>query len=220
MEVCWEIMVCAYIIADILIKGFVYYCFARPFMLNKKGALWSGIAYSATMIILYFIPPEMDNMAAYSLGVLAGFFVMCGTDRRNYCQKIFIATTFFSLRWLCAYMTTIVSGIGEQWIAQISYLSEHPVRRLAAYGGIWFLELVIGFAIIGISVNCIVRAYVYKRENMRIKEMFMLCAPSIVGMTEYGIIKRYQTYFETVTGEVYWGNYSGLSFLHYAVSII
>ena len=89
--------------------GYILFRFAMPFMENKKGAVCIGIAYAATMLILYLAPMEINTFAAYSLGILSAFIVMCRIDRRNYKQKTFIAATFFSLRWLSEYMTRILS---------------------------------------------------------------------------------------------------------------
>lgn len=50
------------------------------------------------------------------------------------------------------------------------------------------VDSAIGFALLGISVRNIVKTYVYKREEMSIKEMFMLTVPSITGMTGYGML--------------------------------
>ena len=67
--------------------GYILYRFAKPFMENKKGAACIGIAYFATMLILYFVPMEINTFAAYSLGILSAFVVMCRIDRRNYNRK-------------------------------------------------------------------------------------------------------------------------------------
>ena len=73
-----------YAIAAMYGSGYILYRFARPFMENKKGASFIGIAYFATMLILYLVPVEINTFAAYSLGTLLAFFVMCRIERRNY----------------------------------------------------------------------------------------------------------------------------------------
>ena len=97
-----------YAIVAIYGTGYILYRFAKPFMKNKKGAVCIGIAYFATMLILYFVPMEINTFAAYSMGIWSAFIVMCRIDRRNYKQKTFTAVTFFSLRWLSEYMTRII----------------------------------------------------------------------------------------------------------------
>lgn len=220
MEIYWAGITYAYIIADKLTKGYVLYRFSKPFLENKKGASGIGIAYFVTMMFLYFVPLEMSNFMAYTIGVFASYLVMCKVDRRNYCQKIFLAVTFFSLRWLSAYMTTVVFGGIYDWLVNSPYMIAHPVLQFIVYAGAVILEMAAGFAIIGISVRYIVKAYVYKRDQMTVKEMFMLIVPSITGMTEYVILRYYQDYFEMSTGKIASGIYSGLAFLHYGISII
>lgn len=220
MEIYWMGITYAYIIADMLTKGYVLYRFSRPFLENKKRAFCIGIAYFVTMIILYFIPFEMSNFMAYAIGMFVSYLVMCKVDRRNYCQKIFLAVTFFSLRWLSAYMTRVVYGGFDDWIVSSPYMIAHPVLQVAVYTGADILELATSFAIIGISVRYIVKAYVYKRDHMTVKEMFMLIVPSVTGMTEYVILRYYRDYFEMSTGKIASGIYSGLAFLHYGISII
>lgn len=203
--------------------GYILYRFAKPFMENKKGAACIGIAYFATMLILYFVPMEINTFAAYSLGILSAFVVMCRIDRRNYKQKTFIAATFFSLRWLSEYMTRIITDAvyNIKAVADAFYISDRQMAaKILIFGGVELLDIVIGFALLGISVRYIVRAYVYKREDMSIKEMFMLIVPSITGMTGYGILIQYQTISGMSWMEPIYGLYNGLAFLHFGISII
>lgn len=203
--------------------GYILYRFAKPFMENKKGAACIGIAYFATMLILYFVPMEINTFAAYSLGILSAFVVMCRIDRRNYKQKTFIAATFFSLRWLSEYMTRIITDAvyNIKAVADAFYISDRQLAaKILIFGGVELLDIVIGFALLGISVRYIVRAYVYKREDMSIKEMFMLIVPSITGMTGYGILIQYQTISGMSWMEPIYGLYNGLAFLHFGISII
>ena len=203
--------------------GYILYRFAKPFMENKKGAACIGIAYFATMLILYFVPMEINTFAAYSLGILSAFVVMCRIDRRNYKQKTFIAATFFSLRWLSEYMTRIITDAvyNIKAVADAFYISDRQMAaKILIFGGVELLDIVIGFALLGISVRHIVKTYVYKRKDMSIKEMSMLVVPSITGMTGYGILIQYQTISGMSWMEPIYGLYNGLAFLHFGISII
>ena len=203
--------------------GYILFRFAMPFMENKRGAVCIGIAYAATMLILYLAPMEINTFAAYSLGILSAFIVMCRIDRRNYKQKTFIAATFFSLRWLSEYMTRILSDAiyNVKIVYDVFYVSgRHPTAKILIFGGVELLDMAIGFALLGISVRYIVKNYVYKREDMSIKEMFMLIVPSITGITGYGILIQYQTSSGMSWMEPIYGLYNGLAFLHFGISIV
>jgi len=203
--------------------GYILFRFAKPFMKNKKGAFCIGIAYFATMLILYFVPIEINIFVAYSIGMLAAFTVMCRIDRRNYKQKVFIAATFFSLHWLSEHMTRIITDAiySLKIIYAAFYMPQrHIVTKILIFGGVELLDTVIGFALLGISVKCIVKTYVYKKENMSIKEMLMLTVPSVTGMTGYGIMVQYQTSSGMSWMEPISGFYNVLAFLYFGISII
>ncbi len=203
--------------------GYILYRFAKPFMENKKGTACIGIAYFAVMLLLYLVPMEINTFAAYSMGIWSAFIVMCRIDRRNYKQKTFIAVTFFSLRWLSEYMTRIIINAVYN-IKLVSDAFYIPERNLAAkiliFGGVELLDTVIGFALLGISVRYIVKTYVYKREDMSIKEMSMLIVPSLTGMTGYGILIQYQNSSGMSWMEPIYGLYNGLAFLHFAYPLL
>ena len=109
MDMYWEAVSALCTIVELYGTGYILYRFAKPFMENKRGAFCIGIAYFATMLILYFVPIEINTFVAYSLGVLSAFIVMRRIDRRNYRQKLFIAASFFSLRWLSFSMARIIT---------------------------------------------------------------------------------------------------------------
>ena len=203
--------------------GYILFRFAKPFMEYKKGAVLSGTAYFAVMLTLYLVPVEINTFAAYSIGVLSAFFVMCRIDRRNYKQKTFIAVTFFSLHGLSEYMTRIVTdAIYEvKPVSDAFYTPQgHLLTKILIFGGVELLDTGIGFALLGISVRYIVKNCVYKRENMSMKEMLMLIVPSITGMTGYGIMIQYQTSSGMSWMEPISGLYNGLAFLHFGISMI
>lgn len=220
VEFYWRIVSYLYVMADMAGMGYFLYRFARHFVERKHKAPYIGGVYFAIMTVLYFLPFEMENAVAYGIGILASFFVMCGIDKRNYRQKVFIAVTFFSLRWFSAYMISEISLCLYQQIINTPYLIEHKMLQLGCYIGAELLELALRFLVMGVSVHCIAKAYVYKRENMSVKELFMLAAPSAAGMAEYVVIRYYRGWFEANAGKEAPGIYGVVAFLHYGMSII
>ena len=222
-DIYMEAVSVVYAIVGMYGTGYILFRFAKPLMENKKRAFCVGIAYFATMLILYFVPIQINTFAAYGLGILSAFIVMCRIDRRNYKQKIFIAATFFSLRWLSYYMARIITEAiyNVKAVYNVFYIPEgHMVAKILIFGGVELLDTVIGFVLLGISVRYIVKAYVYKKEEMSIKEMFMLTVPSITGITGYGILIHYQTHLGTDWLAPISGLYNGLTFLYFGISII
>lgn len=244
MESCWNFVSYAHIIVQMMVMGYVLYRFAEPFMqesrysraghlssrkpaslmtgarVHKKGAVCTGIAYFATMLFLYFVPLEINNFTAYGIGMAAAFLVMYRTDCRNFRQKIFIAVTFFALRWLSVYMVGIITEELYQRIISAVYMTGHPYVQFAAYIVVEILDVAAEAAVAGLGAGYIVKAYIYKNENMSLKEMFMLIVPSITGMTGYGIMQYYQAYLEINVREAISGVYHILAFLHFGISIV
>ena len=99
-------------------------------------------------------------------------------------------------------------------------MAENPVIALIAFGVIELLDIVIGFVLLGVSVRSIVKPYVYKRNEMSVKEMLMLLVPALTGMIGYGIMIQYQTSSGMSWMEPVSGLYNGLAFLYFGVSII
>ena len=225
-DIYWEAVSVVWDIVLFYGTGYILFRFARPFMENKKGAFSIVTAYFATMMIMRFIPieNEIDKFVIHGLGVLAAFAVMCRIDCRNYKQKIFIVVTFYSLRWQSNFMVRLITeAILNIRPIYNAYFSPggNLATQLMIFSGENLLNAVMGFALLGISVSIIVKTYAYKREDMSIKEMFMLTAPSITGVTGCGIMR----YFVIRPEMAVWmdalpGLYSVVAFLHFGISII
>lgn len=218
LEIYWEVSSSVYFLLNRLLIGYWLYRFARPFMEHERSAVYASMAYFATIQVLYMIPSELNNFTVYGTGTLISFLVMCRQDRRNYQQKIFISTAFFSLRWLSAYMANIIFQRLYMLFIYHSYMIERPVLQLIAYGVMEMLNLFLWSGILKISVSAIIKAYIYKREELTIKEMLILTMPCAAQMLEYGILLYYRNFIETDSGE----NpliYDVLTFLHYGISI-
>lgn len=220
MELLWGMAFKCYLTIEMIAMGYILCRFAKPFLRNKKGAAWAGATYSATMLLLYFIPLEFHNFAAYSIGVLAAFAVLCRMDRRNYQQKVFIAVTFFSLRWLSGYVMNMLTKTTYWQLLNLPYMVGRPKLQLAFYIAAEALDAGVNLTILGVSAGYIGKAYVYKQENMSTKEMLMLILPSVTGLAGYGIMQYYQYFFHMSAVEAVSGIYGGLAALYFGVSIL
>lgn len=216
MEVYWRAALLTDIVLEMLIMGYFLYRFAKPFLKQKMYAWSVGAVYSAAMLILYFVPVEINNFVAYSIGIWLAFAVMCLIDRRNYKQKIFITVTFYAIRWLSAYMAETLCDVLYQNVAYTKVISGYENMQLAVFIAANLLELVCVSVIVGLSCYFMAAAYIYKDEDMSVKELLMLITPSVTGMSEYAILQYYQIYYENQPEKMY----SLLRIAHYAAAMI
>ena len=223
VERCWMITSKFSVIAILIITGICFGVFVYPYMKKKREAALVSIVYIGIMSVLYLIPQQIGNFSAYMLGVVAAFLVMYVQDRRNIYQKIFLAVTFFSIRWLAVAM----AGRMDDFITKALFFGNTIAGRqwlqYVIYAGTRILDIVLCIIFLAVAIGLINKAYVYKNDEMSVKEMVMLIIPSLVGVTGYGILQYYLMIYERDTGKNLidtYGFYGALSFLHYLISIV
>lgn len=223
VEKCWMITSNVSIIAVLIITGICFGIFVRPYMKKKKEAIAVSTVYIAVMLVIYIVPPQIDNFSAYLMGIIAAFIVMYAWDRRNIYQKIFLAITFFAIRWLAVAMAAKLDDLIMKTLVLRDTIVDRVWLQYGLYVGTRVLDLVFCIVFISGAVWLINKAFVYKKDEMSMKEMVMLIMPSLVGVTGYGILQYYMTIYENDTGKNLidtYGFYGALSFLHYLISII
>ena len=223
VEKCWMVTSKISVIALLMITGIYFGKFVCPYIKKKKGAVAVSIVYITIMLVLYMIPPQIDNFSAYLIGVIAAFLAMCVEDRRNIYQKIFLAITFFSIRWLTVAMAARLDDLVTKALVFRNMGAEKVWLQYGLYVGTRVLDIVLCIAFIAVAIGLINKAYIYKKDEMSVKEMVMLIIPSLVGVTGYGILQYYPMIYERDTGKNLidtYGFYGALSFLHYLISIV
>lgn len=223
VEKCWMVTSKISVIALLMITGIYFGKFVCPYIKKKKGAVAVSIVYITIMLVLYMIPPQIDNFSAYLIGVIAAFLAMYVEDRRNIYQKIFLAITFFSIRWLTVAMAARLDDFVTKALVFRNMSAEKVWLQYGLYVGTRVLDIVLCIAFIAVAIGLINKAYIYKKDEMSIKEMVMLIIPSLVGVTGYGILQYYLMIYERDTGKNLidtYGFYGALSFLHYLISIV
>lgn len=223
VELVWAITSYASIIAVMMITGICFSCFVRPYLCRKRTAAYAGGVYFVVMLALYLIPQRLDNFTAYIIGILAAFLVMYAMDRRNAEQKIFLAVTFFSLRWLSIAMADKIDSALFSALILRQGMAERPLLQYAVYVCMRILNAGISFLFIAVSIYYLNKAFAYKKANMTKRELLMLLMPSLSAMSGYAVLQFYQEIYEQDTGKSLvsiHGIYGGISFLHYLISII
>lgn len=223
VEKYWMITSKISVIALLMITGIYFGKFVCPYIKKKKGAVAVSIVYITIMLVLYMIPPQIDNFSAYLIGVIAAFLAMYVEDRRNIYQKIFLAITFFSIRWLTVAMAARLDDLVTKALVFRNMSAEKVWLQYGLYVGTRVLDIVLCIAFIAVAIGLINKAYIYKKDEMSVKEMVMLIIPSLVGVTGYGILQYYLMIYERDTGKNLidtYGFYGALSFLHYLISIV
>lgn len=223
VEKCWMVTSKISVIALLMITGIYFGKFVCPYIKKKKGAVAVSIVYITIMLVLYMIPPQIDNFSAYLIGVIVAFLAMYVEDRRNIYQKIFLAITFFSIRWLTVAMAARLDDLVTKALVFRNMSAEKVWLQYGLYVGTRVLDIVLCIAFIAVAIGLINKAYIYKKDEMSVKEMVMLIIPSLVGVTGYGILQYYLMIYERDTGKNLidtYGFYGALSFLHYLISIV
>ena len=223
VEKCWMVTSKISVIALLMITGIYFGKFVCPYIKKKKGAVAVRIVFITVMLVLYMIPPQIDNFSAYLIGVIAAFLAMYIEDRRNIYQKIFLAITFFSIRWLTVAMAARLDDLVTKALVFRNMSAEKVWLQYGLYVGTRVLDIVLCIAFIAVAIGLINKAYIYKKDEMSVKEMVMLIIPSLVGVTGYGILQYYLMIYERDTGKNLidtYGFYGALSFLHYLISIV
>ncbi len=187
-------------IFEFLITSFCCMVWTKPFLNRREKAWLAGGAYAITMAILNAIPLYINAMLAYLIGALALFLMMCLTDREYIAQKVFLAVTFFCLRWQAP---RIVIYIGSEidWIVTRSFATAGETFWI--YWAILYMLLFHGFRFLLLygAVKCTLWAYGQKREHMDSRELLLLSIPSVANIVFYGVIRYYNYIYNRDSGK-------------------
>lgn len=182
--------------------------------IGRCGTLWKvGAAYAVVMIILQLMPFYISNVLAYGLGTLAAFLVMCLADRQNFGQKVFLAVTFFCIRWQSQSVVTNIRNLLSTWeLSFILSTRDHEslsflyTLAMESYE-FWFynfivetiIEFIVRMAVMYGAVRLMLRVYCGGQEYMKGKELLLLVTPSVSGALAYGVIQFFILAYESET---------------------
>lgn len=160
------------------------------------------------------MPWYLSAIAAYLLGVMIAFVVMCLIDPAYISQKLFLAATFFCLRWQA---WRIVGGLMN---AKYS-LSLRLFPTIEDAFWIWLftiddvLDALTGFLLLYGSIRFLLHVYDGRREPIKIREFLILIMPSVSSICSYCLIRFYNDTYIHNFGRYLEEDYPAYNFLVY-----
>lgn len=185
LEIYWEITSQLAMIAELTITAYLFYCFVKPYLKEKKYAWAVGLAYYIVVVGLFLIPIEMESIAVYVLGSSLAFVVMYQIDRKNLWQKAFLSLTMFLLRWLSRDLVFILWEYMSRFFITPSFFAEHPILQFCNYVLLQILYVLGKFFVIKLFIGTINRAYINKEEEMSKKEFGLMVMTPLTVLAGY-----------------------------------
>lgn len=217
-EIYWKAVSDLLVILGLVLMGYCFYRMVKPFVEKKRTALWTGGAYAAAMLPIYLIPMGLDYFVACGTGAFAGFLAMCWKERKNYRQKVFLAVTFFALRWFVFAAVSMIYDHLYSFIGATAYMRSHPEKDFVLYVSIGMCHTMLAGLLMGAGVWCLLKAYTDKRADMTKKELAMLSVSSLTGVCGYAILRYYRDFYIIETRKMQ-NHYDALALLYYGVSV-
>lgn len=190
----------------------LFWCFCISIYEKEKGSCSGQYCLYWNYVCAVSDTAADWQFSAYMLGVVAAFLVMYVQDRRNIYQKIFLAVTFFSIRWLAVAMADRLDDFITKALVFGNTIAGRQWLQYGLYAGTRILDIVLCIVFLAVAIGLINKAYVYKNDEMNVKELVMLIIPSLVGVTGYGILQYYLNIYEKDTGKSLTDTYGLWSF--------
>lgn len=190
---------------DILTIMTTAYCcvvWTRPFLSHRKKAWFVGGAYAVSMLIFNFMPLHISAMLSYILGAAVVFLMMCIIDRVYIAQKLFLAITFFCLRWQALRIVVYIFNEIDSVLMRSLFTTTNDMFWLLYDVLISYLGYnLFGFFLLYGATKCILWSYGRGREPMSSREFLLLSIPSLSGAVSYGVIRYYSYIYERDAGK-------------------
>ena len=216
MESYWAIANQTIAIMNILVEGWLFCGFVKPFM--KNNSRYVGLSYSVAMLVFYCVPQEIAY--PYLRGIIVACTVMCLLERRNIKQKVFLATVMYLIRWVVYGVALVLRDIMFALFINTPYMYTEPVKQLIAYIIVEIIYYGVAIAVMYLVINLIHRAYVNKKEDISGKELLLLFATLLTVMMGYFTFNFFSNvYLEDM--EVYiWNAHPEYRFLRVTYQIV
>lgn len=216
IETYWAIANKTIAIINILIEGWLFYRFVKPFINRKSYCV--GISYSLAMLVFYLVPQEMTY--PYLLGIFVAWITMCLTERKKIKQKIFLAISMYLIRWMVYGVTLVLRDIMFALFINTPYMLKEPVKQLIAYIVVELIYYGVAIVVMWLVIKLIHKVYVNKKEDISGKELILLFATLLTVMVGYFTFNFFSNVYVEDTGNYVWNIHPGYTFLRVIYQIV
>lgn len=202
MELYWSVVYYATGIIGLILEGWIFGIFVRPF-LNRAGSVQiAGIIYSAVMIVLYVIPMEVEYpRIIVSCAVL---FAMCLLDKRNTAQKLVLVIIMYLFNWIAQGVALVPRDIGYTVLVDSPYIAKKITIQFAGYIVVEVLFCILrGFLLYLLAVG-MHKVYINKTENISRKELLLLLCILSAILTGYFAFTYLSDVYVNDVGQYIW----------------
>lgn len=220
MEKYWEIVsVIAVVIGQIVKAGIIGHFF-KPFMKEGKKVVGIACSYVTIMLILYFVPYEVNAAVAYGIGIIVLFLSGMMIEKDSAYKKLFLSVTAYLLLWIARG----VSIIPWNGLYQITVLNPRvEVSPNLQFGFFIFAEImsvILEGAILLLLVILFHKVYMRKKEDMIRRELIMLLSPYLSIVAGYWLVSFMTDAYFSDTGLYIWNKHSWYEWMTAVFQII
>ena len=215
----------ASVVEDICTTLFNAYCFViwiRPFMADRRKVRHVGLAYAVGMLLMSWPLFHISAMLAYGAVTAAAFLVMTRLDREYIAQKLFLAVTFFCVRWQ-AWRVAMCINNEFFFLMESLKLVKSQMFWFQVYVASRIVTVILGCTLMYAGVRCLLWSYGNRREHMNIKEFLLLVMPSVSGAFAYGVFRYYNYIYERDSGKSpfdLYGSYDLITLLYTVICYV
>lgn len=197
---------------------------------RKRKVCYAGVAYCLICLLFFFVlwNTTWGNSVAYVVAFLTSFAIYYFFDRENVRLKIYLAFTFYVVRWLAlgisvranVLLDSVLSYIYERTLdysnmdmANIMFFWEYVICQL--------LDVIVYALILWYFVRKLTEIYKNKDKELGNRELVLLLIPAFIGGSSYLLNMMYSyKYNETASFLLYGLKLAGFIWIMYFVILI
>lgn len=213
-----------------ILTGAVCAVYLRDFLNRQWIAYLTGAVCAGMEILCYLAPFTVGNFVKSAAETLITFAVTVLPERRNVPQKIFLAGTFYALRFLSfSFFTQIDLFIADK-LYSTQIMQENVTAILTAFSIGQILWAACNIGVLFGAVRVIGRVYRCECGEMTWKELAMLMVPVVVTWFAMPIVSAYYDLYmqgmaagfilENLSANFYLFLYDVISFLAILILIV
>ena len=201
IDLYWEIANRTIMIINLIFECWLFSKFINPFIKGKSYLV--GLTYLAVMLIFNFVPTEIFH-AKFKATVVA-LIVMFLIERRNFKQKVFLATSMYLFCWLVYGITLLLREILFNLF--INHMNTEPFKQLVIYVFVELIYYGISITAVYLIIRWVHKEYVNKKDDMSGRELLLFFTPLLAIITGRFAFSFFSDAYLADMGVYVWNNH-------------